>query len=116
MGGGAVDFLLGAAVIALPQYQIPVLYGSASIAILRSIRRKRSKHRKAGSHAGNTIVTDGRSTRQQVNLHFTNIRCSITNKKGVTKTILQNMSGEAKPGRCAVFLHFANTLAQDRTC
>ena len=111
MGSGTVDFLLGAAVIALPQYQIPVLLGTASISILRSIRRRRCKHRKSTPDPSNAAVTDGGSTRQHVDLRFTDVRCSITNKTGVTKTILQNINGEAKPGRCGVFLKVAYHVA-----
>ncbi|BDA42587.1 Protein white [Coccomyxa sp. Obi] len=100
MGGGILDFILGAAVIALPQHQIPVLLGTASIALFRKIKRKRSGHKKLGPDPGHaSTVTTGGSTRQQVNLQFTDVRCSITNKKGLKKTILNDITGTAKPGR-----------------
>lgn len=100
-GGGTLDFILGAAVIALPQYQIPVLIGTASLSLFRKIKQKRSAHKKLGPDPGHaSSVTSGGSTRQQVNLQFTDVRCSITNKKGVKKTILNDITGTAKPGRC----------------
>ncbi len=101
MGGGTLDFILGAAIIALPPYQIPVLVGTASIALYRKLKRKRSAHKKLGPDPGHaSSVTNGGSTRQQVNLQFTDVRCSITNNKGLKKTILNDISGTAKPGRC----------------
>ena len=101
MGGGTLDFILGAAVIALPQYKIPVVVGTASITLLRKIKNKRSAHKKLGRDPGHaSSFTTGGSTRQQVNLQFTDVRCSITNKKGGKKIILTDIIGTAKPGRC----------------
>ncbi len=36
---------------------------------------------------------------KQVTLEWDSISCTITTKKGGTKEVLQDVSGEAKPGR-----------------
>lgn len=128
MGGALLDFLLGAAVIALPQHQVilrhhimqalsesiayavccgpsiheagawhmqvPVAIGSASIGLVRHLvrkkkQRKSSRSSREGDEAG----------QKQVTLEWDSISCTLTTKKGGTKNILQNVSGEAKPGK-----------------
>ena len=122
MGGALVDFLLGAAVIALPQHQVsfstcnlslrgslskeycdtgllqmqvPVAIGSVSIGLVRHLVQKKRKPKRRN---GQSRERD-EAGQKQVTLEWDSISCTITTKKGGTKEVLRDVSGEAKPGR-----------------
>ena len=119
-----IDFLLGAAVIALPQHQvsetdfawihhrptrasrelpynvhahmqIPVAIGSATIGLIRHFACQRTRRR----GRKNTSLDVDEAGPSSVEMQWDRLSCTITTKKGGTKQILQDVSGEAKSGR-----------------
>lgn len=69
--------------------------GSASIGVIRHLIQK--KKRRDGEERSRRLDEAGQ---KQVKLQWDSVSCTLTTKKGGTKKILQNVSGEAKPGRC----------------
>ena len=76
--------------------QVPVAIGSVSIGVIRHFAQKRKHRRRNGKSQEEEAVGQ-----KQVALEWDSISCTITSKKGGTKEILQDVSGEAKPGRYA---------------
>ena len=77
------------------QLQIPVAIGSVSIGLVRHlVQRKRKLQRRNGRSR-----EEDKAGQNQVALEWDSISCTISTKKGGTKEILQDVSGEAKPGR-----------------
>lgn len=74
--------------------QVPLLFGSAGLGILRAIKGRRKASRPKDLEDGSISQNVSK-----VNLDFEHVHCSIVNKKGEEKVILQNVSGEAKAGR-----------------
>ncbi|KAK9823842.1 hypothetical protein WJX72_005871 [[Myrmecia] bisecta] len=95
MGNGLVDFALGAAVIAAPQHQVPILAGGAAVKLVRLLRGRRKDARQAEDAARSS---DGGAA-EQVTLAWEHVSCSLTDKHGKTKEILKDLSGTARPGR-----------------
>ena len=78
--------------------QVPGALASASIGIIRHVLHKKKAKKRAKSsqelaEAGQKLVT----------LQWDHMSCTLTTKKGGVKKILQDVSGEAKPGRCEPF-------------
>lgn len=88
-----LDFAVGAAVILLPQYGIPVFIGSTVGKLL--LKNKRKRHEQPGEISNNR-------EKQQVELQWSHIGCQLTTKKGETKQLLKDQSGVAKPERSAL--------------
>ena len=85
-----LDFVLGAAVILVPQYGIPVFVGSSVGKFILKNRQK--KDRKANQPTSN-------QEKQQVKLQWSHLSCQLTTKTGETKQLLKDQSGVAKPDR-----------------
>ena len=103
-----LDFAVGAAVILVPHYGIPVFIGSSVGKFL--LRNKRQK--KARPDA--TLSTTEEQQQQQVKLQWSHVSCQLTTKKGETKQILKEQSGVAKPNRYVVAVFSLHCLALTR--
>ena len=90
ISSGLVDFAVGAALITLPQFKVPLAVGAASLTLVK---------RWKGNKSGGENTGAGRAHSGQVRLHWSDIVCSITSKKGAKKELLRGISGEATPGR-----------------
>ena len=75
--------------------QVPVAIGSASIGLIRHFASQR-KTRREKKNASQEVNEAGSSS---VALQWDRLSCTITTKRGGTKQILQDVSGEAKSGR-----------------
>ena len=74
--------------------QVPAAIGSLSIGLVKHlVQRKKRPQRGRGS------LGEDDAGQTQVTLEWDSISCTMTSKKGGTKEILQNVSGEAEPGR-----------------
>ncbi len=82
--------------------QVPLLVGTAAVSAIRGLRHHKSKKKAAGKPPaianGNSAAPNG-VTKQQVLLTWDRIHCAITDKKGQEKVILNDVSGQAEPGR-----------------
>ena len=84
------DFLLGAAIIALPPHQqIPLAIGTAVLKGVQNFRRKNRAKRVASS----LIVND------EVVLSWSNLSCTLDEKNGSERILLDDLNGAALPGR-----------------
>ena len=92
VSSGLVDFALGAALITLPQYKVPLAAGTLALGLVKRITKRKSSNRDEVRRAAHA---DG----EEVHLQWSDLRCSITNKKGVKKDLLTGIAGEASPGR-----------------
>lgn len=99
-----LDFVLGTATIVLPQYQIPLLVGAVAVKGVRALcnRRKNKNSAKVASN-GNDGPSDSDGN---VTLAWKNITCTLTDKHGKTRKLLDGMSGSARPGRSVPRLPF----------
>ena len=96
VSGGLVDFGLGAALITLPQYKLPLVAGTVTLNLIRRLRRRSVK-------AGSREVERRHAENEDVHLQWSNLTCSITNQsRGTRKKLLCEISGEATPGRCSI--------------
>ena len=97
-----VEFAVGAAVILVPQYGIPVFVATT---IGRFVLKARK--RKTPSRVDSAAESNGK---QQVSLQWSHVSCSVTTKKGDTKQLLKDQSAVAKPNRYArnLELHVQN--------
>lgn len=101
--GALVDFALGAALITLPQYKVPLAAGTAVIALgKRFNKRKSDTYRQRNS-------TDGSSS-DEIELLWSELTCTIVDKKGRSKTLLDGLQGQASSGRCYGPLFFSLQL------
>lgn len=85
-----MEFLLGTAIIALPlKQQVPLLVGTSIWKWLRG-RKKRAQEgaasRRAASNSGTT-------------LEWAQLTCTLQDKEGGTRTLLDDLQGRALPGR-----------------
>ena len=86
-----LEFAVGAAVILMPQYGIPVFLAS-------SIGKFVMKSRRSKAHVDPDQTHDSNG-KQQVRLQWSHVSCSITAKGGGVKQLLHNQSAVAKPNR-----------------
>jgi ABC-type multidrug transport system ATPase subunit len=94
------DFLAGAAVIALPQYQVPLLVGTAAakaVLALKDTRHHDSIMDGNGDGAGHE--DESQPPQQEVTLRWHNISCQLETKGGDTKQLLSIAGSTARPGR-----------------
>ena len=92
------EFLAGAAVILTPQYQIPLLLGSAAVKVGTSIAKQRKKDEEHKQKAD----SNGKSTSQQLTLEWDDLSVAIHSKKSDRLVpIFSDLSGSARPGRQA---------------
>ena len=90
------EFLVGAAVILTPQYQIPLFLGSAAVKVGTSIVKQNNKDEANEQEAD----SNGRSTSQQLTLEWEKLSVAIHSKKSKQLIpIFSNLSGSARPGR-----------------
>ena len=94
MGQGLVDFVLGAAVIVAPQHQLPVAVGAGLLKAGSAAIQHRSQKR-----AGRTTAEAGQQSASRTTLDWDQLGCVLAKKDGTNKSILQNLSGSAQPGR-----------------
>ncbi|KAK9828034.1 hypothetical protein WJX81_003580 [Elliptochloris bilobata] len=92
IGSAWVDFVLGAALIALPQHKVPLLLGTALVNGVRHVA-----HAKRREHAPPEAEND--AGEEQVELEWRQLDCVLTAKKGGCKHILKDLQGRAPPGR-----------------
>lgn len=84
------DFILGAAIIALPPgQQIPLAIGTAVLKGVQNLRRKNRAKRVASS----LVASD------EVVLGWSNLSCTLTEKNGNERLLLDGLHGTALPGR-----------------
>ena len=96
------DFLAGAAVIAMPQYQIPLLVGSASVKGVLAVRDSRRRHADSndnGASANGTAAEGADGQPGQVTLRWRQLAATLTDKRGNTKELLSLSGSVARPGR-----------------
>jgi ABC-type multidrug transport system ATPase subunit len=85
-----LDFILGAAIIALPpQHQIPLAIGTAVVKGIKGLHRKK-RERIASSL---TTATD------EVELSWSELSCTLKEKDGKERILLDKLHGTASPGR-----------------
>ena len=85
-----LDFALGAAVILVPQYGIPVFIGSS---VGKFLLKKKYSNQRDSKHSTESLK------KQQVELQWSHLSCQLITKKGETKQLLKDQSGVAKPKR-----------------
>lgn len=98
------DFLAGAAVIALPQYQVPLLVGTASAKALAALRDSRGQPRSdaAASDNGEGAFAGGAPPQRPVTLRWRQLAATLEVGKGdatTTKELLSLQGSVARPGR-----------------
>lgn len=111
-----LEFAVGASVILVPQYGIPLCLASA---VGRYVLHKRK--RKALPEAAAKAQSNGK---QQVSLQWSHVSCSITTKSGEVKQLLEDQSAVAKPNRLLAIMGpsgsgkttLLNTLARQVAC
>ena len=108
------EFLVGAAVILTPQYQVPLLLGSAAVKVGSSIVKQSKKEAAHKQEAD----SNGKSTSQQLTLQWDDLSVAIHSKKsGQLVPIFSNLSGSARPGRQANIPYPSRSLpSQDLNC
>jgi ABC-type multidrug transport system ATPase subunit len=86
-----LDFLLGAAIIALPpQHQIPLAIGTAIVKSVAGLRHKERLKRAASA----AVVSE------EVTLEWSALTCTLSDKKGISERVLLDaIQGKAEPGR-----------------
>jgi len=84
------DFVLGAAFVLLPQqHQVPLVICSALIKGIQGIRKKQRAQNIANSRdAGDDVV-----------LEWSQLTCTLEEKNGNERFLLQDIQGFARPGR-----------------
>ena len=106
------EFLVGAAVILTPQYQVPLLLGSAAVKVGTSIAKQSKKDETEELQAD----SNGKSTSQQLTLQWDDLSVAIHSKKSDRLVpIFSNLSGCARPGRQATRLLLCK-LISIKTC
>ena len=86
-----LEFAVGASVIVVPQFGIPLLLASAAGKFVLD-KRKRKSLPEATAHSGS-------NGKQQVSLQWSHVSCSSTTKSGEVKQLLEIQSAVAKPNR-----------------
>ncbi len=84
----------GAAVIALPQYKVPLLGFTGLMQVSKALRKRReeratARELAAGDNGNNSAIT----------LEWSQLDCSLATKDGNGKRILKDLHGTARPGR-----------------
>ena len=104
------EFLIGAAVILTPQYQVPLLLGSAAVKVGTSIVKQSKKDEAQEQEAD----SNGKSTSQQLTLEWDDLSVAIHSKKSDRLVpIFSDLSGCAHPGRQATTSLSANFILKD---
>lgn len=85
-----LDFALGAAVILMPQYGIPMFIGSS---VGKFLLKKQHSNQSASHQSINS------QKKQQVKLQWSHLSCQLTTKTGEIKHLLKDQSGIAKSKR-----------------
>lgn len=89
------EFLVGAAVILTPQYQIPLLLGTAALKVGTSVAKQKKKDKNQQE-----VDSNGKFTAQQLTLKWDDLSVSIYSKKSKQLVpIFSNLKGSARPGR-----------------
>lgn len=117
-----MDFLLGAAIIAIPQHQIPLAAGTAAWKVTTAFLRQRNNGSSRSQHdsglnmpqdstesagsanlgAAGTTAEGSNSTRcsgQPVTVRWQDLTCALAVKGGGKRVLLEKLDGEALPGR-----------------
>ena len=90
------EFLVGAAVILTPQYQVPLLLGTAAVKVGSSI----VKQRKKAEDSEQAVDSNGEFTSQQLVLTWDDLSVALPSKKGKEAVpIFKDLQGSARPGR-----------------
>lgn len=88
--------LQGAALIALPQFKLPLVAVTGAVHIHKALRRRREQKQAALAVTGDS---DPSQTRGAVTLEWDQLDCSIVKKDGSQKQILHSVAGVARAGR-----------------
>ena len=86
-----LDFAVGASVILIPQYGVPLFLASTVGKLLLKQRNRKA--------APEFLQASADDVRQQVSLQWSHITCSITTKSGEIKQLLEDQSAVAEPNR-----------------
>jgi hypothetical protein len=78
----------------MPLLQVPLLLGTTVLKGVQGWRRKRRLKR----HATEFSLLQ---PRKEVTLEWDSLHCTLADKDGNERQLLQDMQGCAKPGRCA---------------
>ena len=90
------EFLVGAVAIVTPQYQLPLLAGSAAFKLGTALA-KRSKRKRAPQES---VPQNGDDKSDHLSLEWSQLSVAITNKKtGKRQQIFKDLQGIAQPGR-----------------
>ena len=95
-----LDFAVGASVILIPQYGVPVFLATAIGKLVLKIRKRR-----VPSTSEHSADSNGK---QQVSLQWSHVSCCIRTKTGETKQILADQSAVAKPSRCGLSVAYTD--------
>lgn len=88
------EFLIGAAVIVNPQFQVPLLAGSAAFKVGQALARRARR----GNDSEQEVPQNGAEKR--VALEWNQLSVAITNKKTKKRQeIFKDLKGTARPGR-----------------
>ena len=93
ISSSVVDFALGAALITLPQYKLPLAAGAAAVGLARRVVKRKT--------AAQTRHSTSTAHRDRIHLSWSDLTCTLTDKKGRSKQLLKGLAGDARPGRCA---------------
>eukprot|EP00172_Hildenbrandia_rubra_P000352 Plantae.Rhodophyta-Hildenbrandia_rubra.ctg1164.p1 GENE.Plantae.Rhodophyta-Hildenbrandia_rubra.ctg1164~~Plantae.Rhodophyta-Hildenbrandia_rubra.ctg1164.p1 ORF type:complete len:705 (+),score=135.10 Plantae.Rhodophyta-Hildenbrandia_rubra.ctg1164:300-2414(+) len=89
--------------ILLPQFQGPVVLSTAAIegicGLRKAQKRRRIKRKEGVDGVEKSGDKDGKGKEEKVSLKWSDVRCEVKMKKGKRKVVLEDVCGEAKPGR-----------------
>lgn len=95
MGKAVAEFVIGAAVILTPQYQVPLLLGSAALKIVSSAAHQ--SHQAAAEHDEHG---DGPIDMEHLTIKWDHLSVALPAKKTKQITpIFKDLQGSARPGR-----------------
>ena len=90
------EFLVGAAVILTPQYQVPLLLGSAALKVGSTVARQHKK----GQDEEKDMDNNGQSSTEQLQIEWQDLSVAIGSKKAKSSTpVFEGLEGRARPGR-----------------
>ena len=88
-----MDFLLGSAVLLVPQHQIPLAITTAIIKGVQQLRRKKHEAKRISSSSSMNIPYE------TVELEWSQLTCTLTENESKKRILLDNITGSARPGR-----------------
>lgn len=91
----------GAALIALPQFKLPLVAATGALHIHKALRRRRDQKQDALVLPGDA---DPSQARGAVTLEWDQLDCFIVKKDASEKQILHSVAGVARPGRWALLM------------